>query len=163
MDFVFRTAAQKLFGQIIPPGPLHMRTLRNVDFQETTLEVHGQVVLRFALAYGFRNIQTLMRKIKRRMCDYHYVEIMACPSGCLNGGGQIQAAKGQTSTELLDKLDKVYHGPDVHVRMPQNNPMVQMLYKDWIGDTPGSQAARQLLHTQYHLRTKPAAAAVGDW
>ena len=47
-----------------------------------------QVVLRFALAYGFRNIQKVMRDLKRSRVDYDYVEVMACPSGCLNGGGQ---------------------------------------------------------------------------
>lgn len=58
-----------------------MRTLRNADFQEVVLQVEGRPALRFASAYGFRNIQTLMRKIKRGACEYDYVEIMACPSG----------------------------------------------------------------------------------
>ena len=40
-------------------------------------------------AYGFRNIQTLVQKLKRGVCEYDYVEVMACPSGCLNGGGQV--------------------------------------------------------------------------
>ena len=40
-------------------------------------------------AYGFRNIQTLVQKMKRRACQYDFVEVMACPSGCLNGGGQV--------------------------------------------------------------------------
>lgn len=163
LDFIFRTAARELFDQIVPPGQLHMRTLRNADFQETTLELDGQIKLRFALAYGFRNIQTLMRKIKRRACEYHYIEIMACPSGCLNGGGQIKASKSQTSTQFLDHLDRVYHGSDVQLRPPQNNPLVDHLYRVWVGGMPGSHQARQLLHTCYHPRTKPLSAAVGDW
>lgn len=55
--------------------------LRNVDFREVTLEVDGEPVLRFALAYGFRNIQNLVQKVKRGKSPYHYVEVMACPSG----------------------------------------------------------------------------------
>lgn len=56
---------------------------RNKDFQEVTLERDGQVLLRFAMIYGFRNIQNLVQKLKRGRCPYHYVEVMACPSGTL--------------------------------------------------------------------------------
>lgn len=55
--------------------------LRNKDFQEVTLEKDGTVLLQFALAYGFRNIQNLVQKLKRGRSPYHYVEVMACPSG----------------------------------------------------------------------------------
>lgn len=54
---------------------------RNNDFREVTLEANGETVLRFALAYGFRNIQNLVQKLKRGKSPYHYVEVMACPSG----------------------------------------------------------------------------------
>lgn len=76
-----RYAAEQLWGVTVPPGPLPLRTVRNADFKEVTLEVGGRTVLRFATAYGFRNIQTLMRQMKRGRCEYDYVEIMACPSG----------------------------------------------------------------------------------
>lgn len=56
-------------------------SLRNKDFQEVTLERDGEVLLHFALAYGFRNIQNLVQKLKRGKCPYHFVEVMACPSG----------------------------------------------------------------------------------
>jgi iron only hydrogenase large subunit-like protein len=65
VDFVFRVAAQELFGVQVPAGPLPYKTLRNSDFKEVTLTVDDRVVLRFATAYGFRNIQTLMRKVFR--------------------------------------------------------------------------------------------------
>lgn len=57
---------------------------RNKDFQEVTLESEGRVLLHFAAAYGFRNIQNLVQKLKRGRCPYHYVEVMACPSGILS-------------------------------------------------------------------------------
>lgn len=59
--------------------------LRNKDFQEVTLEREGQVLLHFAMAYGFRNIQNLVQKLKRGRCPYHYVEVMACPAGSSAG------------------------------------------------------------------------------
>ena len=67
----------------VPPGPLPLRPVRNADFKEVFLEVDGAPALRFASAYGFRNIQMLMRQMKRRRCTYDYVEVMACPSGDL--------------------------------------------------------------------------------
>lgn len=54
---------------------------RNVDMKEATLEIDGIVVLRFAIANGFRNIQNLVQKLKSKRCSYDYVEVMACPSG----------------------------------------------------------------------------------
>jgi len=54
------------------------------------LTIDGQIRLRFAYAYGFRNIQNIVQKLKRNKCDHDFVEIMACPSGCINGGGHIR-------------------------------------------------------------------------
>ena len=68
-------------------------------------------MLRFAAAYGFRNIQNLVQKLKRGRCLYHYVEIMACPSGCLNGGGQVRSEDVTLSTakEMLSQVEIVYN------------------------------------------------------
>lgn len=55
--------------------------VRNPDFREITLEHDGQVVLKFAIANGFRNIQNLVQKLKRGKAAYDFVEVMACPSG----------------------------------------------------------------------------------
>lgn len=56
---------------------------RNADLQEAVLEIGGQVVVRVARAYGFRNLQNIVQKLKRGKSPYHYVEVMACPSGAL--------------------------------------------------------------------------------
>lgn len=60
-----------------------MKNVRNPDFREITLERDGQVVLKFAIANGFRNIQNLVQKLKRGKTPYHFVEVMACPSGMI--------------------------------------------------------------------------------
>ncbi len=64
--------------------------------------------LRFAAAYGFRNIQSLVRKVKLGRCEYDYVEVMACPGGCLNGGGQLKPGAGRTAAQLLEELETLY-------------------------------------------------------
>ena len=51
--------------------------------------------------------------MKRKFCEYDYVEVMACPSGCLNGGGQLKAGDRQSQQHLLDELDAIYHAPEV--------------------------------------------------
>lgn len=67
---------------------------RNKDFQEVTLEKEGQVLLHFAMVYGFRNIQNLVQRLKRGRCPYHYVEVMACPSGSSREGQDTRAPSG---------------------------------------------------------------------
>ncbi|KAK9826721.1 hypothetical protein WJX81_001163 [Elliptochloris bilobata] len=163
LEYVFRTAARELFGASVPSMPLPLRQLRNADFREVVLEVDGRPALRFAAAYGFRNIQTLVRKIKRRACEYDYVEVMACPSACLNGGGQLPPTPGQSPQQLLEQLEQLYHDPQVEQREPSDSPAARALYAGWVGGLPGSAAARRLLHTGYHRREKPAAAAAADW
>ncbi|KAG6768962.1 hypothetical protein POTOM_024576 [Populus tomentosa] len=114
-ETVLRYAARMVFGREIE-GPLAFRSLRNKDFCEVTLEVScafsylvdGKVVLKFALCYGFQNLQNIVRKVKMGRCDYHFVEIMACPSGCLNGGGQIKPKLQQSPRELLQSLETIY-------------------------------------------------------
>lgn len=88
LEYIFRRAAKEIFGVSIDPSQaLQYVPGKNKDLKECVLEINGKVVLRFAAAYGFRNIQNIIRNIKRGKCDYDYVEIMACPGGCLNGGG----------------------------------------------------------------------------
>ncbi|CAA6659184.1 unnamed protein product [Spirodela intermedia] len=160
-ETVFRHAAKKLFGKELP-GPLDFRILRNADLQELTLEVEGEVVLRFALCYGFRNLQNIVRKIKIRKCDYHFIEIMACPSGCLNGGGQLKPKTGQTVKEAIQSLQVLYM-QDVAVSDPFDNPIVKGLYDEWLR-FPRSETAKKYMHTGYHpvLKSVSPTSKAGD-
>lgn len=159
-ECVFRHAAAVLFGRN-DLGPVEFRALRNSDFREVSLEVGGERVLRFACAYGFRNIQNLVRKIKAGRSEYDFVEIMACPGGCLNGGGQIKPRKGQTAKGLLQDLESAYL-KEVGIRDPADNPIVRGLYENWLGH-PYSPEAKRVLHTQYHRREKTVGALVSNW
>lgn len=78
-DHLFKYAAKELFGEEV--SAIEYKNLRNPDFKEVILERNGQVLLRFAIANGFRNIQNLVQKLKRGKSTYHFVEVMACPSG----------------------------------------------------------------------------------
>lgn len=159
-DTIFRYAAKTLFNQDVK-GPLDFKTIRNSDFQEVTLEVEGKTVLKFALCYGFRNLQNVVRKLKLGKCDYHYLEIMACPSGCLNGGGQLKPKPGQSGKDLIQALETTYMD-NVLVADPFENPMVKSLYESWL-EHPGSEKAKQHIHTEYHPIVKSITSQLNNW
>ncbi|TVU45016.1 hypothetical protein EJB05_04485 [Eragrostis curvula] len=159
-ETVFRHAARALYNREIE-GPLEFKTLRNSDFREITLEEEGKPVLKFALCYGFRNLQNIVRKIKMGKCEYHFIEVMACPSGCLNGGGQIKPVQGQSAKELIQLLESVYT-KDVLISDPFDNPITKRLYDEWLGQ-PGSESAKRYLHTDYHPVVKSVASQLQNW
>lgn len=159
-ETIFRHAARVLFGKDIE-GPLELKMIRNSDFREVCLEVDGKIVLKFAQCYGFRNLQNVVRKIKTGKCDYHFLEIMACPSGCLNGGGQIKPKPGQSAKDLIQQLETIYM-ENVAVADPFQNPIVKGLYEEWV-EEPGSEKAKQYLHTQYHPIVKSITSQLHNW
>jgi hypothetical protein len=127
LEAVARAAAGALLGAAAapPPGaPLPLRPGRNPDLREVTIDApapgaaaaagaHAAAAapprpLRFAAAYGFRNIQSLVRKIKLGRCEFDYVEVMACPGGCLNGGGQAKPPPGRSAAALLEAAEVAY-------------------------------------------------------
>ncbi|EPY90059.1 cytosolic Fe-S cluster assembly factor NARFL [Camelus ferus] len=157
LEHVFRHAAQELFG--IHVTEVTYRPLRNKDLQEVTLEREGQVLLHFAVAYGFRNIQNLVQKLKRGRCPYHYVEVMACPAGCLNGGGQLKAPD-RPGKELLQQVERLYSM--VRTEVPEEAPGIQELYGHWL-QGEGSERASRLLHTSYHAVEKAGSGLSIRW
>ncbi|XP_046965234.1 probable cytosolic Fe-S cluster assembly factor GL21135 [Vanessa cardui] len=144
-DHVFLYAAEQLFGET--NAQLVYKNLRNPDFREVTLEKDGVEVLRFAIANGFRNIQNLVQKLKRGKSPYHYVEVMACPSGCLNGGAQARPARGESGREVVARLGALYGG--LPRARPAASRLAKQLYADWLHGRD-SDKARALLHTAYH-------------
>jgi iron only hydrogenase large subunit-like protein len=89
-EFVFRMAARELYGIDVGEIVYEQPRRANKDLLVATLQREGQVLLRCAIANGFKNIQHVVRDLKIGKHSYDFVEIMACPSGCINGGGQIR-------------------------------------------------------------------------
>ena len=126
LEYTLRFAAAVLFpdeADYVVKETLHRG---NVDFVEYELlaSSNGSVLLRFARIWGMRNIQTWLRMHKSRPNRYHFVEVMACPGGCLNGGGQPSLMKADKSR--LGKLK------DMYAQMPKmESPVVNTaLYED---------------------------------
>uniref|UniRef100_A0A4W5RWG6 Nuclear prelamin A recognition factor-like protein n=1 Tax=Hucho hucho TaxID=62062 RepID=A0A4W5RWG6_9TELE len=158
LHHVFTHAARQLFGEEVKE--LTYKTLKNKDFQEVTLERDGVVVLRFAATYGFRNIQNLVQKLKRGKSPYHFVEVMACPSGCLNGGGQVKPLPEQNNKELLQQVEDLYS--EERPLVPEEDQRVAELYQSWL-QSVGEERARELLHTQYHAVEKATNGLLVKW
>ncbi|KAJ3027531.1 UNVERIFIED_CONTAM: hypothetical protein HDU68_003662 [Siphonaria sp. JEL0065] len=220
LSYIFRYAVRELYGIILTPAQVELGATsqepfvnpdgtlstdtpawsvvikpgRNLDFSEVVFKVGPTETLRFAKAYGFRNIQNLVRKAKpagvssyagssngsspsggpirsvrsnrvRASKDdggaaHHFVEVMACPSGCINGGGQLkpdsfdtqgnEVDAGPASKEYVMNAENIYLGVGRNAYMePDMVPSVVHLYQHWLGGLD-SEESRRLLHTQYH-------------
>ncbi|NWW73852.1 NARF factor, partial [Climacteris rufus] len=144
LEHIFKHAAKELFGMDVKE--ITYKALKNKDFQEVTLEKDGEIVLRFAAAYGFRNIQNMVLKLKKGKFLYHFVEVLACPGGCLNGKGQAQSEAGRADRALLARMEEVYAA--IPVRLPETNLHVQKVYQDWL-EGMDSRKVQETLHTTY--------------
>uniref|UniRef100_A0A7S1PFX3 Iron hydrogenase large subunit C-terminal domain-containing protein n=1 Tax=Percolomonas cosmopolitus TaxID=63605 RepID=A0A7S1PFX3_9EUKA len=159
-ESIFRMAAKKLYN--VEVGQIEKKQKRNSDFQEFSLKVDGKVVLSFAQAYGFRNIQNIIRKIQhknpRLRCKYDFVEVMACPSGCNNGGGQIAAdPEKMNPRKQLEQVEELYHSVQLDQSMQdvdQAPTSIREGYQHWVQDSVGSQKSQGLLHTTYRNKNQ---------
>ncbi|KAL1924751.1 uncharacterized protein VTP21DRAFT_4405 [Calcarisporiella thermophila] len=159
LEFILAYAARELFhiegvDATREEGGVTIRTVRNADFREVTLERDGQPLLRFAAAYGFRNIQNVIRKMKTgRASAYDYVEVMACPSGCINGGGQLKPPEQVPAKDWVAQVDAIYRS--VPGASPEENGAIGQLYEEWLGGS-STHKAHRMLRTQYRALEQEA-------
>jgi iron only hydrogenase large subunit-like protein len=138
LEFTFRTAVHELFKEEVPNGPLTIMHGSNKYSWEAVWRVGNQIALRFMAIYGFRNFHALLRNIQREHKRIHFVEIMACPLGCLNGRGQFK--------EFLKTTAAFHTSFYVHMNSPLIDPLVTMLYGGKILDRPNGFRAKKVLH-----------------
>eukprot|EP00045_Choanoeca_perplexa_P014354 m.168411 g.168411 ORF g.168411 m.168411 type:complete len:473 (-) comp16651_c0_seq2:1837-3255(-) len=144
--------------------PLKMK--RDIDFQEADLTNDQIGKLSFALANGFKSIQNIVRRIKRRKCPYDYVEIMACPRGCNNGGGQLKAeTTAASSDEQLAKTQAAYD--QVPTLTAEEDVRVEGIYQQ-LGMAPPcpnnvTESEHELFHTGYHAVEATLAPQLETW
>lgn len=129
------------------------RELENLDFhdlrglegiKEAEVEIDN-IKLKVAVSSGLANARKLMEKIKNG-AEYHFVEFMACPGGCLGGGGQPISLEEDVKEKRMDALYQIDKNKDI--RKSHENPMINKIYEDFL-EKPGSKKAHQLLHTHY--------------
>jgi NADH-quinone oxidoreductase subunit G len=153
-EAVIRYAAEKLTGvkseEFVVPG-----VRGSGGIKEYNAEIGG-ITIRIAVVSGLKNARALMDSIIKGEKQYDFVEVMACPGGCVNGGGQPCYIE---STVKKDRTEALY-GNDLMLQLhkPQENPYISMLYDTVLGGKPNSAEAHKLLHTHYksHKRTEGA-------
>ncbi len=135
-------------------------TLENVDFnavrgmegiREATVKINDMDV-NVAVAHGLGNARKLLESIREGKANYHAIEIMACPGGCIGGGGQ-PYIKGDT--DILKARSKAIYAEDEGkaLRKSHENPAIKKLYEEFLGK-PNGEKSHELLHTHYKKRQK---------
>ena len=151
MEAALRTAVYTLTGE----NPIDFPEVRGTEgIKEATYNVAGMDV-KVAVASGLANAKELLEKVQKGEADYHFIEIMGCPGGCVNGGGQPQVAMGiRNFVDIRTERAKVLYNIDAEmpVRQSHENPAIKALYDEFL-EKPGSHKAHELLHTTYVKRS----------
>ena len=154
MEAALRTAYEKITGE----------TLKDVNFEavrgsegikRATVKI-GDKEVKAVVAHGLGNAQIVMDEIKSGKADYQFVEIMACPGGCIMGGGQpIRSSKERATIDIRKlRADCLYSIDEKStIRKSHENPVVLKMYEDYLGEV-GGHKAHELLHTSYVEREK---------
>lgn len=150
MEAALRFAVEKVSGN--PMSPIDFKETRGLaPRKEATLEVAGQK-LRIAVVHGLANARKLVEEIKAGKVAYDFVEVMACPGGCVAGGGQPISHDKEFRTKRAAGLYDTDKGRQV--QKPQDNYWVDKCYAESFGGRPGSHEAHTRLHTHYQNRSQ---------
>ena len=155
MEAALRTAAYLATGK--NPDPDAFKDVRGMDgWKEATFDLAGTPV-RVAVASGLGNARRLIRALRRGDVHYDFVEVMACPGGCVGGGGQ-PIHDGEELAEVragnLYGLDRISN-----LRFSHENPSIQKIYREYF-QQPMSEKAHHLLHTDHEAWEMPQAPAL---
>ena len=146
MEAALRTAYEILTGKTLPK--IDFEEGRGLDgIREATIPIPGVIDLKVAVVYGLKNARTIMEQIKAGNCPYHFVEVMACPGGCIDGAGQ-PFHHGDASI-VKARHAAIYEADrNMPLRKSHENPEVQAIYKEFYGQ-PCGEKSHHLLHTHY--------------
>ena len=149
MEAALRTAYEVVTGK--PLEKIEFEQVRGMEgLKETEVNLNG-LNLKVAVAHGLSNARILLEQLEREESPYHFIEVMACPGGCLGGGGQPMP----TTLEIRKKRAASLYREDEGkaIRKSHDNPAIIALYKEFLGD-PLSEKSHHLLHTKYTRRSR---------
>ena len=147
MEAALRTAYETATGKKLEM--LEFNQIRGMsDFKEGSIIINGKTV-NFAVVNGLHNAKEVLEQIKNKECKYDFIEVMACPGGCIAGGGQ----PIPTNKEIVEKRMQALYINDKNntIRRSHENPAIIQLYEEFLG-RPLSKKAEKLLHTNYIKR-----------
>jgi NADH-quinone oxidoreductase subunit G/NADP-reducing hydrogenase subunit HndD len=134
-------------------------TLKNLDFEdvrglngvkEASVNLPG-ITVKVAVAHGLANARDLLDQLRSGEKEYHFIEIMGCPGGCIGGGGQPIPTNAETRKKRIEAIYNV--DKNMAIRKSHENPAVKKLYKEFL-IKPLGHKSHELLHTEYYQRIK---------
>ena len=153
-EAALRSVAELYTGK--PLENVDFKEVRGIeDIKEAEYDLDGTKV-RVAVTSGLENAHKLFERIKSGEADYHFIEVMACPGGCVNGGGQPhQPGYVHNNVDLKTERAKALYSQDadMQLRKSHENPVLKEIYDSYLGE-PGSHKAHKILHTSYVKRSR---------
>lgn len=154
MEAALRTAQDILTGENL--DKINFEQVRGEKgIKRATIEIDGKEIKVVAVS-GLSNAKTVLEEIKQGKADYQFVEIMACPGGCIMGGGQpIKSSKVRAEVDVQKLRANALYSIDEKstIRKSHENPILKKIYAEYL-EKPGSKLAHELLHTKYTPREK---------
>jgi NADP-reducing hydrogenase subunit HndD len=152
-------AALRTVAEVIEKKPLEKLEFEDVrgleGVKEATYKI-GDLTVNVAVASGLDNARKVLEMVKSGVKNYHFIEIMACPGGCINGGGQpLQPDSVRNAVDIRELRMKALYDLDKEMvlRKSHENPIVKELYDNYF-EKPGSHKAHEILHTKYTPRDR---------
>jgi ferredoxin hydrogenase len=153
MEAAVRTAFYVLTGKNPPQSFYELKEVRGLEGIKTTTIHIGDIPLDLAVIHGTNNARNLIEELKQKKQHYDFIEVMACPGGCIGGGGQPKTEIPITPEILQRRIDGLYtKDRNVPIRCCHDNPEIKQVYQSFYTQ-PLSPLAEQLLHTDYHSRS----------
>lgn len=161
MEAALRTAYEIVTGREVPFEDLNITPVRGMDgIREASVKLENLLPdwsflegaeLKTCVAHGLTNAKYVMEKVHKGEADYHFIEVMACPGGCIGGGGQ----PIPTNAEIRAKRVEAIYAEDMGlpIRKSHENPEVKQIYEEFLGEPLGHKS-HELLHTNYRKRRR---------
>ncbi len=147
MEAALRTAYELITTEEL--AELEFKDVRGLEgIKEADVQI-GELTIKLAVAHSLGNARKLLDAMKQGLADYHFIEIMACPGGCIGGGGQPIPTTNEIRAERIKAIYEVDR--NMPIRKSHENPVVKELYKEYLGK-PLGEKSHHLLHTSYTAR-----------
>ena len=154
MEAALRTAYELITGKEAPAPLLDLQPVRGYEgIREASLDVDGLTV-NVAVVYGTANVRQMIERVKSGEKQYHFIEVMTCPGGCIGGGGQPKTMLPEADDARKARIASLYkRDSSMKVRKSHENESIKKLYEEFYGQ-PLSELAEKMLHTMYKDRSE---------
>jgi len=149
MEAALRTAYAYITGESAPQSLLNLTPVRGYEGVREAQVAIGDQTLQVAVVYGTANARAFLQRMKESGRQYHFVEVMACPGGCIGGGGQPKNIMRDADETRKQRIAALYRRDgSMELRTSHENPEIKQVYEEFYGQ-PLSEMAEQMLHTSY--------------